>query len=181
MAAANRHVTSPADLRAHDTAVANIFTEAATSRAQAGDPATALACQWVGDIHRVTAALWARVSAHADPHQEFFSLAEQVLMAADQVPTGNGSTAPVLLAELRSAFSQACTMLNVPLVFPAAGHLTPLTQLVDLNDLRGQVLGGMETGRVCDLPSDRCTPCEPRRHGSHGVGGVLGRCRRTCR
>ena len=144
MAAANRHVTSPADLRAHDTAVANIFTEAATSRAQAGDPATALACQWVGDIHRVTAALWARVSAHADPHQEFFSLAEQVLMAADQVPTGNGSTASVLLAELRSAFSQACTMLNVPLVFPAAGHLTPLTQLVDLNDLRGQVLGGME-------------------------------------
>lgn len=145
MNGARRHVATPAELRAQDAAVANIFTEASVSRAQAGDPTTALVCQWVGDVHRVTAALWTRAATHADPYQEFFSLAERVLTAADQVRVDNGATAPALLAELRAAFSRACNDLNVLHVFPAATHLAPFAgQLVELNVLRNQILGGLE-------------------------------------
>ena len=142
---ARRHVATPAELRAQEAAVANIFTEASVSRAQLGDPTAALACQWVGDVHRVTAALWTRASVHADPHQEFFSLAERVLTAADQVRVDNGSTAPALLSELRAAFAKACNDMNVPHVFPVATHLTPFTaNPVDLNVLRGHILGDQD-------------------------------------
>jgi hypothetical protein len=120
-----------------------MFTESSIVRAAAGDTDAALACQWVGDVHRVMCALWVQAGARADPHTGFFTLAEKALVAAEVVATEDHSPARVLLAGLRGAFAMACGALNVPLVFPAAPHLDTLTGVVDLAGARDRLLDGL--------------------------------------
>lgn len=141
-----RQLASSAELRAQATAAAGVFTESSVGRARDGDQNAALACQWVGDVNRVVAALWARAEATADPYSQFFALAEQVLTAADHVAAGidAGRSAPVLIFELRAAFAKACAAADVRLVFPQAPHLTSLRGPVDLAAMRDKILGGSD-------------------------------------
>lgn len=123
------------------------MTGASVGRAQVGDATTALACQWVGDVHRVSAALWNRAGVTADPYATYFDLAEKVLTAVDPADVAPGAPASAILAEVRSAFSQECAARNLPLVFPAATHLGTLYTPVDLRQLREQILRGDDPAR----------------------------------
>lgn len=137
-------VGTPAEMRAQETAAAALFARSSVGRADAGDANSAVACQWVSDVHRVSAALWNRAGTAEDPYQEFFALAEQVLTSADRVGVEEGITAAVLVADLRAAFARACVAMNLPLVFPPAPHLAHFTGAMDLSALRGQILGAMQ-------------------------------------
>jgi len=147
-------VATPAELRAQSGLIANIFTDAAVARAEAGDVNTAVACQWVGDVHRVAAALWGRAGTHPDPYPQFFRLAEQVLVAADRVTSDDGAPALMLITDLRSAFIRACSALSVQLVFPQATHLVGLDGPVDLARMRDQLLDGRT---AAEFVTDRMT------------------------
>lgn len=136
----SRHVATAAEHRAQAVAVANMLAEVSVTRAEHGDLPAAVACQWVGDVHRVVAALWGRAAGQSDPHQQFFAMAEQALTAADQVPAREPASGAALIAELRAAFTSACSQLNLPLVFPQAGHIS--SSPVDLTCVRDDVLGG---------------------------------------
>lgn len=139
-----RQVATADEMRAHAAKVAATLTDASAGRAQVGDATTALACQWVADVHRVAAALWNRAGVTPDPHGAFFDLAEKVLSGASTVDIGAGAPASVLLAEVRAVFSQSCAALNVPLVFPPATHLGTLYTPVDLRSMREQILRGTD-------------------------------------
>lgn len=139
-----RHVATADQMRAQAAKVAAIMTEASVGRAQVGDATTALACQWVADVNRVMGALWNQAGVTADPHATFFDLAERVLTAADTVDVAAGAPASALLSEVRTAFSQTCMALNIPLVFPPATHLATLYTPVDLRAMREQILRGTD-------------------------------------
>lgn len=139
-----RHVATADQMRAQAAKVAATMTGASVGRAQVGDATTALACQWVADVNRVAAALWNQAGVTPDPHGAFFDLAERVLTAASPADVAAGAPASVLLAEVRTAFRQACAAMNIPLLFLPATHLATLYTPVDLRAMREQILRGTD-------------------------------------
>jgi hypothetical protein len=157
-----RQAATATDLRAQSAAVANILTEASAARALNGDAVGALVCQLTGDVHRVAAALWNRAATLADPHQEFFRLAELVLTAAGR-PEAAGCSASVLVGAVRAAFSEVCAGFGIPLVFPAATHLDALDGPVDLTGIPVTLLGELtpELFVLGQLSAARANASEP--------------------
>lgn len=137
---------SPTARRSTDNALCEAYSRASAEMALAGRAEEALACQWVGDVHKVMAALWSKAANSNDPTTSFFELASQAMAAADRArPATNASSAAGALSSSRGAWVAAAREMNIPLVFRSAAHLGPLGP-VDLERAGAALTEGLSAG-----------------------------------
>jgi hypothetical protein len=113
--------------REHNLWLSSQYTTLSQTMAAGGQhPASVVACQATGDVHRVMAALWGKaLNAPANQRLMFFQWAQDLLWRASGSLHATRPGARAALEDMRQAFLDALQPVNVPVFFTPLDHIRP--------------------------------------------------------
>lgn len=128
---------------------AGVLDAAARRKADAGDPAAAVACAWAADVYAAQAVLWERIMiAASSPQRQFFRIADALVTGLRmQAAAGGATTAAEAVEASRRALLAACDpdlRGGITASWADLGYLAalPAPSITDLDDAAARRLGG---------------------------------------